>query len=235
MPAFVTARVSAMPLDSEQLAAFRGLASDLDRIDAAAYAAAGRDRLSPILGLGPASAPLCFFGRDPGGEEVKHGQPFVGASGQMLRTALHRHLEPERPYSFEDGLRIGERFFWISTVPYKPLGNKTWPSAVRHKFRPLIAGILLRQWQGVHVITLGTEAFEWFGIGLPGAEAAALRAFWQREDKYERSLATSLQVDGAQRTVHLHPLPHPSPANARWKAQFPSLLKARLEALLPVA
>jgi len=52
MPAFVTARVSAMPLDSEQLAAFRGLASDLDRIDAAAYAAAGRDRLSPILGLG---------------------------------------------------------------------------------------------------------------------------------------------------------------------------------------
>jgi len=224
-----------MPLDAEQLAAFRRLAAGLDRIDTAAYAAAGRDPLVPILGLGPARAPLCFFGRDPGGDEVRHGQPFVGSSGQMLRAELHRHLAPARPYSFEEGLRVGAGFFWISTVPYKPLHNRAWSPAVRQRFHPLIAGILSGQWRGTHVITLGNEAFEWFGIGLEGDEAAALRDFWRREDKYEASIAVPLPGEGGARAIHLHPLPHPSPANARWRPHFPRLLKARLDALLPPA
>ncbi len=197
----------AMPLDAEQLAAFRRLAAGLDRIDGEAYAAAGRDPLLPILGLGPADAPLCFFGRDPGADEVRHGQPFVGSSGQLLRAELHRHLAPDVPYSFDEGLRVGAGFFWISTVPYKPLHNKAWSPAVRRRFQPLIQHMLSAQWRGGDVITLGNEAFEWFSIGLAGDELA----------------------------LRLHPLPHPSPANARWRPHFPRLLKARLDALLPSA
>ncbi|MDX3905063.1 MAG: uracil-DNA glycosylase family protein [Pigmentiphaga sp.] len=222
-----------MLLDAEQLADFRRLASGLDRLDRDAYAAAGRDPLTPILGLGPVQAPLCFFGRDPGGDEVKHGQPFVGSSGQLLRAGLLRHLEPDMAYSFQQGLRVGEAFFWISTVPYKPLNNKAWPPGVRQRFQPLIADILCRQWEGSHIVTLGNEAFEWFAMGLQGDELQALHAFWRREDKYEASLAVPLRREGRARTVHLHPLPHPSPANARWRPHFPRLLQARLNALLP--
>lgn len=224
-----------MLLDTEELAAFRRLAAGLDRLDREAYAAASRDPLVPILGLGPADAPLCFFGRDPGGEEARLGLPFVGSSGQLLRAELHRHLAPDASYSFEAGLRVGAGFFWLSTVPYKPLHNKAWPSAVRQRFQPAIRRILARQWQGSHVVTLGNEAFEWFGIGLQGDEAAALRDFWRRDDKYEASVAVTLRGEGEPRVLHLHPLPHPSPANARWRPHFPGLLKARLDALLPPA
>jgi len=163
----------AMPLDAEQLAAFRRLAAGLDRIDGEAYAAAGRDPLLPILGLGPADAPLCFFGRDPGADEVRHGQPFVGSSGQLLRAELHRHLAPDVPYSFDEGLRVGAGFFWISTVPYKPLHNKAWSPAVRRRFQPLIQHMLSAQWRGGDVITLGNEAFEWFSIPAPAPLAAS--------------------------------------------------------------
>jgi len=221
-----------MLLDAEQLAVFRRLAAGLDRLDLAAYAAAGSDPLMPILGLGPADAPLCFFGRDPGGDEVRLGQPFVGSSGQLLRAGLHRHLAPDVPYSCDEGLRVGAGFFWISTVPYKPLHNKVWAPAVRQRFQPPIRRILARQWRGGHVITLGNQAFEWFGIGLPGDEAAALRAFWRREDKYEASVAVTLRDEGEPRVLRLHPLPHPSPANARWRPHFHRLLKARLDGLL---
>ncbi|RZS81471.1 uracil-DNA glycosylase family 4 [Pigmentiphaga kullae] len=223
----------AMPLDAEQLAAFRRLAAGLDRIDGEAYAAAGRDPLVPILGLGPADAPLCFFGRDPGADEVRHGQPFVGSSGQLLRAELHRHLAPDVPYSFDEGLRVGAGCFWISTVPYKPLHNKAWSPAVRQRFQPLIQHILSAQWRGGDVVTLGNEAFEWFSIGLAGEELAAVREFWRREDKYESSVAVPLRAQGRERVLRLHPLPHPSPANARWRPHFPRLLKARLDALLP--
>jgi len=42
-----------------------------------------------------------------------------------------------------------------------------------------------------------------------------------------------LRAQGGERALRLHPLPHPSPANARWRPHFPRLLKARLDALLP--
>ncbi|VCU70448.1 Uracil DNA glycosylase superfamily protein [Pigmentiphaga humi] len=224
-----------MTLSAEQLEAFRDLAVQLDHTDRAAYAAAGRDPLVPILGLGPADAPLCFFGRDPGAEEVRHGEPFVGSSGQLLRAALHAHLFPGEDYTFDAGLRAGRRCFWISTVPFKPLGNKAWPASVRQRFHPLIARILSCSWQGTHIITLGNEAFEWFGIGLEDQAREAFKAFWRRDDKYTASFSLTLRGPCAARVLHLHPLPHPSPANARWRPHFPRLLQARLDALLPAS
>ena len=41
--------------------ALRDLAADTDGIDTAIYATYDRDPLEPIIGLGDADAPLCFF------------------------------------------------------------------------------------------------------------------------------------------------------------------------------
>lgn len=57
-----------------------------------------------------------------------------------------------------------------------------------------------------------------------------LRAFWDQGDiKYERSI--DVPLPGLARTVCLHPMPHPSLANARWRARFPELFKQRLSSL----
>jgi uracil-DNA glycosylase len=40
-------------------------------------------------------------------------------------------------------------------------------------------------------------------------------------------------LPGLAHTVRLHPMPHPSPANAQWRARFPALFKQRLSALQP--
>ena len=62
-------------------------------------------------------------------------------------------------------MTVGDDLFWINTVPYKPVGNKAWSMAVKRRFQPLVAALLTRQWDGDRVITLGREAFLWFGIG----------------------------------------------------------------------
>jgi uracil-DNA glycosylase len=95
--------------------------------------------------------------------------------------------------------------------------------------------LLAAHWQGQHVITLGTEAFEWFA---PYAGREAAGAFWDRADRYEAVLPcvlTAATLSGARSTLHkslsIMPLPHPSPLNQRWYKQFPSLLARRLEAV----
>ena len=59
---------------------------------------------------------------------------------------------------------MGEKFFWANTVPYKPTGNKAWSMKVKKQFQPLMAELLLTTWNGRDLITLGREAFLWFGI-----------------------------------------------------------------------
>ena len=117
--------------------ALRDLAADTDGIDTAIYATYDRDPLEPIIGLGDADAPLCFFGRDPGREEVRHGEPFIGAGGQIVRRVLYRHLNGAEMPDFEAGRALGRHYFWINTVPYKPIGNKAWSMAVKRRFQPL--------------------------------------------------------------------------------------------------
>lgn len=221
-----------MTLPVEIRQALRNLAADTDGIDTAIYATYGRDPLEPIIGLGDADASVCFFGRDPGREEVRYGEPFIGSGGQIVRRALYRHLHGEPMPDFEAGRVLGQHYFWINTVPYKPVGNKAWSMAVKRRFHPLMRQLLVASWRGRHIITLGREAFLWFGIDQTRSERQRLEGFWQREDRFTASLDVELQDEqGLRRTFTLHPLPHPSPLNQTWFKRFPDLLEARLRQL----
>ena len=230
-----------MPARAEHLtpaqhALFHTLAEATPGIDRAVYDAAGRDWREPTIGLGRPDAPLCFMGRDPGAEEVKQGVPFIGAGGKKVRTALFRQLHPqhtEAPTPKE--LRaVGDAVFWLNTMPYKPVGNKAWSPAIKQRFHAALQELLFTRWQGRHIVTLGKEALLWFGMGQPAEAQAALLAFWAREDCFRSQLDISLTpAQGPARSFTLHPLPHPSPANATWASRFTGLLEARLRTLLP--
>ena len=219
-------------LSTAQRKAFRHEAERTDGIDLAVYAAHGRDWRDPIIGLGPPDAPLCIFGRDPGRTEVEHGLAFVGRGGQLVRGGLHRRhqdLDAAAP-TFEESVAAGEDVFWLNTVPYKPVGNKAWSMAVKRRFQPLMADLLVEAWRGQRVIVLGREAFFWFGMGQTPAVGKALEAFWLRADRYVATLSIDYRHGESSRELVLAPLPHPSPANAVWFTRFPALLKARLTA-----
>ncbi|WP_312442136.1 MULTISPECIES: uracil-DNA glycosylase family protein [Stutzerimonas] len=221
-----------MTLPAEIRQALRECAAVTEGIDLEVYQAFGRDPLEPIIGLGDADAPLCFFGRDPGREEVRHGEPFIGSGGQIVRRVLYRRLHGEQMPDFEAGRALGRHYFWINTVPYKPVGNKAWSMAVKRRFHPLMRQLLVDNWRGRHIITLGREAFLWFGIDQPRETRQRLQDFWQREDRFTASVDVELQDEqGRARTFTLHPLPHPSPLNQTWFKRFPDLLEARLRQL----
>lgn len=42
----------------------------------------------PVFGRGPAKAPLMFIGEQPGDEEDRAGEPFIGPAGRLLNTLL---------------------------------------------------------------------------------------------------------------------------------------------------
>lgn len=224
--------ISDLNFTAEQRAAFRRAARDLERIDTAVYETFDKDPLEPIIGMGEPHLPIGFFGRDPGREEVRHGTPFIGSGGQKLRATLHEFHHGSAMPDFDASLAIGRAYFWANTVPYKPVGNKAWSMAAKKRFQPLMAEVLVRNWQGRELITLGREAFLWFGIGRPRDERQALEAFWQRADRFEASTEVTVALaDGTTERFRLHPLPHPSPLNATWYRHFPALLRNRLERL----
>lgn len=221
------------PLSPSQRKAFGELAEQTEGIDEAVYKAFDKDPLEPIIGLGPADAPIAFFGRDPGREEVRYGEPFIGGGGQLVRRVLYRHVHGEEMPDFEASRAIGDGFFWINTVPYKPLGNRAWSMAVKRRFHPLMRQLLLNHWQGRDIITLGREAFFWFGVEQSREVRLQLEAFWHREDRFTAHFDLELTGGkGTRRTFRLHPLPHPSPRNLTWFKRFPELLEARLLQLL---
>lgn len=211
--------------------ALRALAAGLEGLDREAYATAGADPLEPVLGGGASGCRVCLFGRDPGRHEVRVGAPFVGAGGQKIRRVLHAVLAGGPPPDADAALAVGRHAFWANTVPYKPVGNKAWPARVRSAFRPLIADLLVHDWQGQEVLAFGREAFDWFAD--TPADAARFAAHWSLGDtRYVRSVQVDLVApDGAARTLNVHPLPHPSPLNAAWAGRFAGLLEARLRAL----
>ena len=213
-------------------AEFRGAAADLEQLDRAAYKTAHRDPLEPILGLGPATAPVAFFGRDPGRDEVMHGVPFIGAGGRHVRRVLSARQGGGDLSSTEQAQRVGEPYFWANTVPYKPIANKAWSMAVKRRFQPLVARVLCELWQQTDIITLGREAFLWFGIGQPRALGERLKQHWAAPERFSTAIACDYQSpSGVTRHLRLHPLPHPSPLNATWFKRFPGLLEARLNQL----
>jgi len=205
----------------------RTLADDLDQLDVESYKRFDRDPLTPIVGLGAKTAPIAFFGRDPGKDEVRLAAPFVGAGGKLIRHGLQRALGVPESSTTEALLNAGKECFYINTVPYKPINNKAWPMVVKRKFQPLIASLLVSQWGGREVITLGKEALLWFAINADKAQREALRDFWASKDCFESSIEADIQG----KTFCIYPLPHPSPLNRRWYSEFPALLDHRLEVL----
>ena len=222
-----------MALDPDLRTQFRALAAQTDGIDTKVYADYAKDPLEPIIGLGRRTARLCFFGRDPGRSEVEYGEPFVGSGGQLVRKALYRHLHDGQPMpDFAASLKVGRAFFWINTVPYKPIGNKAWSMQAKRRFHPLMRRLLIAQWRGHAIVTLGREAFLWFGIDQPKDVRAQLDAFWASESRFSAHTEVRLQTEtGAARRFTLYPLPHPSPLNQTWFKRFPALLEARLRQL----
>lgn len=199
-------------------------------IDVPVYEQAGRAPGGPILCAGSLDAPFCVFGRDLGRDEVKHGQPLIGAGGRLVRAGLIRARLGREPRP-DDRLLLDalDQALLTNTVPYKPPGNKAYATAVKEAFRPFVAELLVTLWKGNQIITLGNEAFDWFADYLPPGVATD---FWKREDRYEAVLPCTVRTIVAGQAVAksfvLLPLPHPSPLNARWYGLFPDLLARRL-------
>jgi uracil-DNA glycosylase len=199
--------------------------------DREVYQKAGRDPFDPILFAGSLDAPVAFFARDLGRDEVLLGQPLIGGAGRRVRRAVYRFLFGVEPPGGDRFLSQAlEQILLTNTVPYKPVGNKAYPATVRERFRPWAADLLCCCWKGEYVVTLGTEAFLWFArYGGPGA----LEEFWKRGDRYESEIAVEItaECEGSPCTkmVKIAPLPHPSPLNRAYLEVFPELLESRLK------
>jgi uracil-DNA glycosylase len=89
--------------------------------------------------------------------------------------------------------------------------------------------LLVEHWQGRHLITLGTEAFQWFG---PYADQAELADRGNSERRFESAFFCRLPgghpASGQAKEMTVFPLPHPSPLNRRWYDRFPAMLADRL-------
>lgn len=204
-------------------------------IDRPVYESAGLDPTAPILYAGNLTSQLCIFARDLGKDEVFAQQPLYGAAGRLVRQGLYRAMFPQEPTSVTDLptdlQKVCDRVLLTNTVPYKPPGNKAYSAAVKKRFRPFLERLLVNHWQGDRIITLGNEAFKWF---TPYGKRGELTEFFQRGDRYEASLSVTLQATDDrgmihQKVVSLFPLPHPSPLNQKYYAQFPQLLAERLK------
>jgi uracil-DNA glycosylase len=203
-------------------------------IDEVPYKKAGRDPQALILFAGSLDSKLAFFARDLGWNEVIEGEPLIGDAGQRVRKAIYRAVFGNEPPPGDTHLAEAvSRVLLTNTVPYKPVGNKAYSTGVKERFRPFVAELLTCYWQGETIITMGTEAFQWFK---PYAEKGAVEAFWKRPDRFEASMEVTLSAEcggkTVSRTVTLAPLPHPSPLNQAYLALFPSLLEARLNRFL---
>ena len=199
-------------------------------LDEEVYQEAGKDPHIPILFGGQLTASVAFFARDLGRQEVLRGEPLIGDAGQRVRKAVHTYLFGTPPPAKDPHLATAvQQILLTNTVPYKPVGNKAYPPAVKERIRPYVAELLIAHFQGEYIITMGTEAFEWFAPYAPAKEAAT---FWKRPDKFEAEFPCTLRMvhDGQtlEKRVTLAPLPHPSPLNQTYLKIFPELLARRL-------
>ncbi len=190
-------------------------------IDEAIYQAAGLIPTKPILYAGNLSSKLCFFARDLGKDEINAQQPLYGSAGSLVRKGLYRVLFNKEAQTKEDLANILEYVILTNTVPYKPPGNKAYSEGVKKRFRPFLEEFLLDHWQGDQIITLGNEAFNWF---IPYGKKGELKEFFTQSDRYIQSISITLK----SKQIKLMPLPHPSPLNQQYYAQFPALLNQRL-------
>ncbi|WP_231636810.1 MULTISPECIES: uracil-DNA glycosylase family protein [Planktothricoides] len=202
-------------------------------LDRPVYESAGLDPTAPILYAGNLASQLCIFARDLGKDEVSAQQPLYGAAGRLVRQGLYRAMFHQEPTSPTDLQKVCDRVLLTNTVPYKPPGNKAYSTAVKKRFRPFLEQLLVEHWQGDRIITLGNEAFEWF---TPYGKKGELSEFFCIGDRYTASIEVTLPATNhasitRPKIVTLMPLPHPSPLNQKYYAQFPQLLAERLKNL----
>jgi uracil-DNA glycosylase len=200
-------------------------------VDRAAYEKTGRDTAEPILFAGSLEAPYCVLGRDLGKDEVAAGEPLIGAGGRLVRAGFYRKVHGTDPPKSDRKIEsVLDHVLLTNTVPYKPPGNKAYSTSVKERFRPFVAELLAVHWRGEKLITLGTEAFQWFAPYADDSDEFA--RFWKRDDRYEAQLGCTVVAGEGPKAVlkrlTLLPLPHPSPLNQRWYALFPALLEGRL-------
>ncbi len=177
---------------------------------------------------------LCIVGRDLGKDEVAAGQPLIGAAGRLVRLGVLKawadpkgvETQPTEALPLQEAL---EYVVLTNTVPYKPPGNKAYAESVRRRFRPFLERLLTEHWHGHHLITLGSEAFEWF---VPYIDPAVYIARGHSERRFESAFHCRLPHDQSARAavkeITVFPLPHPSPLNRRWYNKFPAMLADRL-------
>ncbi len=203
-------------------------------IDREAYERHGKDPTEPVLFAGNLDAPVAILGRDLGKDEVAVGQPLVGAGGRLVRVGIYewKHGEPppRSDRKIESALDLA---LLANTVPYKPPGNKAYPERIKARFRPFVAELLVDHWTGDRLLTLGTEAFQWFA---PYADPDEMAELWARGNRYESAeldCELTVEIGGKTRKkkVRVGPLPHPSPLNQRWFGVFPALILQRLRAV----
>lgn len=199
-------------------------------IDIPIYEAVGKNPTEPILYAGNIKSHICFFGRDLGRDEVQAGQPLIGAAGTLVREGFYWAMYQRKAKGKKDLQAVCDRVLLTNTVPYKPPGNKAYSTEVKERFRPFLERLLVIDWQGNQIITLGTEAFKWFS---PYGRKGEVNQFFQRPDRYQAKLPIILTATDEvgrqyQRQVTLLPLPHPSPLNQQYYAQFPQMLQQRL-------
>ncbi|HSK97326.1 MAG TPA: UdgX family uracil-DNA binding protein [Euzebyales bacterium] len=73
---------SQLPFEAEDLESLRSMAADCTRCDL--Y----RDATQTVFGAGPKGADLMLVGEQPGDQEDRQGEPFVGPAGGVLDNAL---------------------------------------------------------------------------------------------------------------------------------------------------
>jgi len=203
-------------------------------IDEPVYEKAGRDPLRPVLYGGSLAAPVCVLARDLGRDEVKAGQPLIGAGGSLVRIGVVKtwadvHGEADDSTGPDDALKHA---LLTNTVPFKPPGNKAYADSVRERFRPFVVSLLADFWEGTEILTLGTEAFRWFERYAEGGRFDDIAGTDERfESVFPCRLPTRKQngEESGFKSVGVRPLPHPSPLNRRWRGQFPAMLDERLK------
>ena len=182
-------------------------------------------------------APLCIVGRDLGKDEVRPGQPLIGAAGRLVRAGIIRAREQGEP----SGMNVRttdpdlegalKHAILTNTVPFKPIGNKAYPDAIRERFRPFLERLLVNHWTGAeyhhtgHASLRVVHALTARKLNSEPPEAA-------RRDLRRLSLelcVLTTTILPRSKIVMVYPLPHPSPLNRRWFSRFPSMLAARLQ------
>ena len=127
-----------------------------------------------VFGAGPITAEMVLVGEQPGDEEDKQGEPFVGPAGKLLRSALEEvEIDPDGVYV----TNVVKHFKWKSGSGRRRLHQKPnryeieacrpWLEGELHLLRPrLIVGLGATACQAmlgstIRVLTDRGKVFDW--------------------------------------------------------------------------